>query len=249
MELYFVRNGELTKNTDKLTKTGREQATLTGKYLKKYGRFDAIYSGPVENCIETAEIITKAIGSNDQIIESDLLIGCGGIKEPRYDMNNEKIKKLSHKISYELKHEHNLIKLFVSHAENEKKFDSYTGIRPTHDELKENCQMFLNMLKNLKKKRILCIAGASTIECMIRICTNINIYNQLIKIIPSRAPNQCQCPETPYCSITGFLLESGNFTLVFALEIRHLETSKQKGGSLQYRSYHSNKQAYKKLNK
>lgn len=234
MELYFVRHGESTQNValDEfmttnivLTERGVEQVTMTGKYLKKYGKFDAIYSSPVKRCVETAEIIAKTMNYNDQIIETDLLLECGethhkftGIPESersRIMDKNKKIKKLENKMAKEK----NLMKQFKLNIKYEKELINYLEIKPTKDEVLENYQTFLDMVKNQDIQRILCIAHGGTIQYMIKICTGVNIYNNLVKFVPFYSQNQSRPPN---CSISGFLLESDKFILVIPPTDNHL---------------------------
>lgn len=86
-KIYLLRHGETEWNKAGLGQgqeadipmndTGREQTRKTGEYLKKYrmsdGDFDCIYASPMLRAKETAEIIKKIIGFDEDIIYDDRL--------------------------------------------------------------------------------------------------------------------------------------------------------------------------------
>lgn len=73
MEILFVRHGQSTQNLAyekneeydpinvSLTQLGKEQAKITGKFLKIYGEYDVIFSSPLLRAIETSHIIKKEL--------------------------------------------------------------------------------------------------------------------------------------------------------------------------------------------
>lgn len=87
--IYLIRHGETNWNLEgkgqgqeadiALNYTGREQAKLTGEYLKQFRfkdqQLDCIYSSPLQRTKETAEIISDVIGYNKEIKYKD------GLKE------------------------------------------------------------------------------------------------------------------------------------------------------------------------
>jgi broad specificity phosphatase PhoE len=64
--IYLVRHGQASFGSDdydRLSATGREQASLLGSYFAGLGeRIDRIYSGALRRQRETAEIIAEALG-------------------------------------------------------------------------------------------------------------------------------------------------------------------------------------------
>ena len=92
-KIYIVRHGETDWNIQKkqqgceanieINENGRHQALITGKYLNDYqqkeSRFDIIYSSSQIRAIETAKIIAKELGYNNEIkIIDDLKEICVG---------------------------------------------------------------------------------------------------------------------------------------------------------------------------
>lgn len=73
-ELYLIRHGNAKKLkgesyvTAPLTELGREQANLTGAYLREHGvLFDGYYSSPLKRACETAELIGAHLGQTPQV--------------------------------------------------------------------------------------------------------------------------------------------------------------------------------------
>lgn len=71
--LYLVRHGQAsfgTDNYDQLSPIGREQVRLLGEYFAQTGqRVDRIYSGGLQRQIETAEILSTALGGAPIVTE------------------------------------------------------------------------------------------------------------------------------------------------------------------------------------
>lgn len=69
-EIYFVRHGQASfgsKNYDKLSDLGVEQAKLLGRYFKKLNlTFDAAYSGTLNRHLETAEAVLEEMGTGGE---------------------------------------------------------------------------------------------------------------------------------------------------------------------------------------
>lgn len=110
MYIVLVRHGETDFNKEGKTQgsevdpplndMGQKQAKLTGLFLKKYFKFDKIYSSPLIRTKETAKIIGKILGINkittdDLLIEASKGIFSGKTKEERKEIvkNNKKLKK------------------------------------------------------------------------------------------------------------------------------------------------------------
>lgn len=82
MTLYFVRHAEADPDRSadferRLTAKGREQAERVGKFCRRHELFpELLITSPVVRAKETAEILTKNIGEDIQIVESRVL-ACG----------------------------------------------------------------------------------------------------------------------------------------------------------------------------
>lgn len=80
MEIIFVRHGQSVQNLSSqnnekydplnisLTKLGEEQVEITGDFLKKFGKYDAIFSSPLLRAVQTSNIIKNKLGYKDEII-------------------------------------------------------------------------------------------------------------------------------------------------------------------------------------
>lgn len=80
--LFFVRHGEtdngyaLERSVDserQLTADGREHARKDGEYLAQFP-ITAIYSSPLDRCVDTAKEIAKEIGYEKEIIKREDLV-------------------------------------------------------------------------------------------------------------------------------------------------------------------------------
>lgn len=80
MEIFIVRHGESEGNRDNkfrgrkdfpLTEKGRKQAEETGKFLRKYGKFDVIFTSPLIRAKETATIISNFL-SSEVVVEQSI---------------------------------------------------------------------------------------------------------------------------------------------------------------------------------
>lgn len=94
MKLYFVRHGESVANVEwvvsnrgfqhPLTDKGRQQVMNLADSLKDI-EFSHIYSSPLQRAVQTAEILSKAMGMTFEITDA-LREGDGGILEGRSDV-------------------------------------------------------------------------------------------------------------------------------------------------------------------
>ena len=191
-EIFVVRHAETEMNVKKIrydnfgkdeyypiTNLGKKMASETGKYLKKFGKFDLIVSSPRDRCIQTAELIAKQIGYSKKITTSDLLLEQKAGKlnlmnrdEVKLFMDkNTKLKKLREKINNEI-NEFKKIKL------NQKFYDElckYTG-QESYDVLLERYELFLDNISKIKEKRILVVTHNGTLNHMNNMICNINSY-------------------------------------------------------------------------
>ena len=88
IQIYIIRHGETEWNKlglpqgseadIPLNDNGKEQAKLTGEYLKRYrqsdGLFDCIYSSPMKRTKETAEIIKNIIDPDLEVKYNNKLV-------------------------------------------------------------------------------------------------------------------------------------------------------------------------------
>src|SRR3990167_7608457 len=78
MKLYFVRHGVTQEHESKksqsphslLSKVGEKQAGLLARRLKKQNlKFDVVFASPFERARKTAEIISKKLGTQFELME------------------------------------------------------------------------------------------------------------------------------------------------------------------------------------
>lgn len=190
IKIIFVRHGQSTENVAinngteydhtniKLTKLGKKQARQTGKYLNKiFGKFDIIYTSPIERCIETTNLIYEQLDLTDcEIKIENKIIEIGAVYHPFDGLSKTEINKL---INTKYKAQDNLMK----QVDNEKNpFDRYAllekfektfaklKIEPNLHEAIESLKIFFNQLKKSKHKQILVVTHGgiiSTIQKMI----------------------------------------------------------------------------------
>jgi broad specificity phosphatase PhoE len=114
-EIYLIRHGETDWNKKhvsmgqeadiSLNDNGKEQATKTGLYLKKYRSskpFDCIYASPMMRAKETAEIIKNIIELNNDIIYDYRLKEAKLGKFSGIPKNDQLLKKYNEKLDNEL---------------------------------------------------------------------------------------------------------------------------------------------------
>lgn len=103
--IFIVRHAQTDNNVKRLlydnyipehdisiNNVGINQALITGKYLNKYGPFDAIYSSTRNRTIETAKIIAKECKYKKNIKQTELLLE----RKPGdfHGIKNEEVNKI-----------------------------------------------------------------------------------------------------------------------------------------------------------
>ena len=75
--IYFIRHGQASfgsKDYDRLSGLGRDQALCLGEYLAGIGiAFDAAYCGSLRRQTETAEIVMRALKANPTVPPIDVV--------------------------------------------------------------------------------------------------------------------------------------------------------------------------------
>jgi len=235
MEILFVRHAESTENVAHdngikydplnvhITKHGEKQATVTGKYLKTFGKFDAIYCSPFDRCIETCDIIVKQLKYGGKIIYDDRLrennwgIVDGMSKDDRknYLKSDKKLIVLSDLCSKE-KNTFKLLKLFESFIIEQNK---HTASTRTINECIDDINSFLNMIKKQKFKRILVVTHGGIFDCIKSIVTNTSIFNMQLNICLESQPKMV---ERSNCMIMGLTYSNKTYELVIPPNNLHL---------------------------
>ena len=179
MEIIFVRHAQTQMNVEKrvydnfgkdeyypLTDVGIKQAITTGKYLKKYGKFDKIISSPRDRCIETANNIAKQINyKKDLEIDKRLLEGKAGIFNR---MNRDEMNKIFNSTKTYKKWQTTRIKIENNIKKSKTEFEKYNKMfKLTMDEyINKQQKSFLNYLKKQNYKRVLVVLHGSSIYRM-----------------------------------------------------------------------------------
>jgi|688.fasta_scaffold314613_1 broad specificity phosphatase PhoE len=241
MEIYFVRHGQSTENVAQvdgiaydnnniiLTKRGETQAKITGKYLKNIGKFDIIFHSPATRCEQTAEIINKELKC-DNIISTELLyeIGAvahdlGGLSIKDWLKQSKRNKKLED-IKNNLIKETNIIKRNKLNESISTLGCKEFHIKPDMKTVVKNYEEFLNMLKDKKYKkykRVLVVGHSALKDTMLRIITNINVYNNFISFGFDK--NTDLFVENGNCFIMFVVLKDGKYELIIPPNNLHIK--------------------------
>lgn len=228
MKIIFVRHGQSTANVAGingtsydptniiLTDKGEKQAKITGKYLNKiFGKFDVIYTSPINRCVQTSNIIQKYI-NKCKIVSSDLLIeigekhykldGMSKLEQDNFMGKNKKIKSYENKI----KNEQNPFNKLQLQIKYNGEIEKYVKPIPTVDQAYKNYRKFLNMLKKSNYEQILVVAHGGSIAAIYKIISSINIHGDidLLKI--------------DNCSIMCISYENNKFELISKPDATHL---------------------------
>lgn len=192
MEIIFVRHAQTQMNVEKraydnfgkdeyypLTTEGIKQAKITGKYLKKYGKFDKIISSPRDRCIETANNIAKQINyKKDFQIDKRLLEGKAGIFN---GMNKDEMNKIFNSNKTYKKWQTTLNKINDNIKKSKTEFEKYKYIvelnkhyekynkmfkSTMYEYINKQQKSFLNYLKKQNYKRVLIVLHGSSIYRM-----------------------------------------------------------------------------------
>lgn len=228
MEIIFIRHAQTQQNLDQIaydnynsneyypiTERGKIQASLAGDWLKKFGKFDAVYSSPRHRCIQTLEQITKKIKyKGDIIIDQLLLEGKAGDMNGIHIKEIEKLckqnKKLA-KLDKELKHEINPFKKVKINKKINIEHTKMFNLEEDDLIFGNNFNKFLNKLKKQKHKRVLICAHGGTLYGMMMNLTNISYYTHDINL----NKNDDQLIERKNCMCFGCVLEDNAYKVIF----------------------------------
>lgn len=192
MEIIFVRHAQTQMNVENrtydnfgkdeyypLTDVGIKQAITTGKYLKKYGKFDKIISSPRDRCIQTANNIAKQINyKKDLEIDKRLLENKAGIFN---GMNRDEMNKIFNSTKTYKKWQTTRNKINDNIKKSKTEFEKYKYTQELHKHYEKGNKLFksttyeyinkqqksfLNYLKKQKYKRVLVVLHGGSIYRM-----------------------------------------------------------------------------------
>ena len=237
MKVFFIRHGQTLcnvnktlyiDNTESITEEGIKQATLAGKYLKQFGKFDLVISSPATRCIQTAKVINKEINYKNEIVLNNL------IKEFQRNITPTIQKNIDNKTSKFNK----LVNEYLTISNPFDKFDFIEkngdtilisqGYESTIDFTKKH-KKFINQLKKLNKKCILVVGHGGTLIGLTKIITNqqINLANHDILISSPEYRNNCTPAMTnkfdySNTSITAWYIKDNKINLIIPPNTLHL---------------------------
>ena len=197
-EIYFIRHGQTIWNQKgktqgqeadiELNEVGINEATITGKYLKKYRtldkEFDCIISSPMLRSSKTASIIAKELGFDNNIIYNDdikevkqgNMSGLTNDDELIIKFNNYRYEKLKEIKDPIIKNE--ILGPYESQNFYEKVIkDNNLDIVciETNDELLHRVNKFINFLKKTKCKKMIVVSHNAFLEILLKIIFKTNI--------------------------------------------------------------------------
>ena len=243
MNIFFVRHGQTQMNLENrsydnlgadeiyhITEKGLVQADLTGKYLKQFGPFDAIYSSPRHRCLETLKKIIEHIDfpedvyfATDELLYegvSGILNGLTNAETAEILKKYDDIQALKLKISNEL---NPFTKIKLRH-EYDNLYAKHIGTTP-QDECVKNYAQFLEKIKKTKYKNILVVCHGGTIWTTTYHVTNISQYNFDVMICPPQFLSDKKMYEKGNCMIMAlqYRQEDDKYELVISPNTLHLE--------------------------
>jgi len=250
MNIFFVRHAITQSNIDEIpyfhndhfiTEHGKLQAKETGKYLKKFGKFDLIISSPRLRTQDTANIIAKELNYKKKISLNNLITEeISKIYKNNEDIINSKSKEAMQDLfkNNATKHELLVIEKYKKSLFECNPFDNIKYTRelldltnkikgkPSTDKLIKNSKKFLNYLKNLNiLGNVLVVTHGGNIKNFQSIITN-TIFCADIKIINKITDLQIyKYYNFENCCIMGSLFEkeTKRFTLVIPSNTLHLQ--------------------------
>jgi len=244
MKVFFIRHGETLSNLKKIyyltnnesiTENGNNQASLAGKYLKTFGKFDLVISSPAIRCIDTEKIIINEINYKDNLIINNLIEEKINkkLKGLEGDELQNKFKKIKSKIPEKILEKIELYKNtndpFII-KEISKKYSNKINKFYGYDVLfKKHIIEFLNYLKTLDKKCILVVTHGQHVQAITNIITNTEINYGMLKktnfsILDKNyigLPSEKIKPNGN-TSVMACLLNNNKFELIIAPNTLHL---------------------------
>jgi broad specificity phosphatase PhoE len=238
-EIVFVRHGQSTENVARvtgegydpdniiLTGRGREQANITGEYLKRvYGEFDAVYSSPTKRCIETSEIIMSRLNyDHNSLIKSELLIEAGdrhhklsGLSKEESENvinGNKELLDLNKVIDSELNpfRKLELSKVYYKDA------TIYLEVDPDYNQLASNFIKFISGIRASPRTKILVVGHGGTLSGMQKLMCGVSLENDIIKFGLMKNKD---IPSYGNCSIMCVKFSQGNFELISPPDDSHI---------------------------
>ena len=216
--IYIVRHGETDANvkgqindkniTIPLNNTGKDQATKTGKYLKKYRCKNncVIYSSPSIRTTETAELIAKQLKINkdeinydDRLIEIDHGLLSGSTKDDKIYKKYMKIKDKMPKDPIEL-----VLKF--------PKFDKILEKEFRIENMEDTKKRVKKFFKSLPNKDVIIVTHSGIITVILMVLFDILPAHE-IKGDLSNGKN---------CNITCILNEKNKYKLITLPNTKHL---------------------------
>lgn len=217
-QIYIVRHGETSwnelglaqgsQNDIPLNEKGIDQTIKLAEYLRDHRindeKFDLIVSSPMIRTMETAKIIARIIGYENQIIPSDNLIETDHgllaigkthqelVSDPFYDeffelmdgyRNLDPLEQLETKDEFP--------QVFITKYKME-----------STQNIKQRIQKFIRFLKLVDAKKILCVTHADTIRSL-----NCIIMNSVSEI-------NGDLTNGKNCHLTYYKLKDGKFKLI-----------------------------------
>ncbi len=247
MEVFIVRHAQTQNNVDgvrydnyepneyyPITERGKLQAIDTGKYLKKFGNFDVIYSSPRHRCLQTAELIIKEIKFDGKVIKTDKLleqkagIANGLTRDEIKDLvkKNETLTSMRKKINDEF---NPFTKMMLLKIYNDA-YVKYMGIPTSWEDKLNNYREFLENISKTNYKRILVIGHSGTIEGMTKILTNLPAFGGDTIVIPREyhVGSSKNLYEKGNCMLMAMLMNNSKFQLIIPPNNLHLEELSKK---------------------
>lgn len=234
MEIVFVRHGQSTANVARqknkkydpketvLTSKGIKQARKTGKFLKIFGKFDVVISSIMPRCIQTTSNIIKELNFKEEnVIYDKRLIEPGNISSVLDGNTKEENSKIIPKELKDLEKKIEKEKNPFVRSDLQKKYlilkEKKLHQSPTLIKSWNNYINFLEWLKKQKYKRVLVISHSVTMVQIIKILSNIPIYDKIITIKSNKSKI-----DVENCSIMCVKKTGTKLQLISATEDLHL---------------------------
>ena len=175
-EIYIIRHGETEENRLKkpqgrqinsiLNETGKQQALITGKYLKKYvHKPQIIFTSPLYRAHETASIIGKELNIKKIIINDNLVENDTGKAHASHEdkfKNNKYYDEYKYIEDQYMKIIDPIKKIEFLHSKKVQR--NFKNIQSdTFETIKQRCEEVINLIKNCDKNRIIIVSHSAFI--------------------------------------------------------------------------------------
>jgi broad specificity phosphatase PhoE len=225
-EIYLVRHGETdwnakgfcqgSRNDIPLNKTGKEQATKTGKYLSEYrqrdGKFDLVLCSPLIRTRETCGLICAKIGYDiskikymDELKENDKGLVCIGksheeLRKDKFYNDYFNTKDAISKIRDPIEKTVNYKRIMKT---VEKKYDI-----ESKDILNKRIYKIINFIKKTNKKKILIVSHGGYITYFLQFLFRVYRVQQSYN-------------RTDNCHISYLKYDNNKFNLLYGPSTEH----------------------------